>query len=354
MAANSVNRQWLLANRPAGWPRDSDFKLAEAPVPEPGPGELLARVLWLSVDPYMRGRMRDVKSYAPPVPLGGVMEGGTVAKVVASKHPKFKVGDVVEGRLGWQDYALSDGKGVRVIDPALAPISTALGVLGMPGLTAYFGLLEICRPQRGETVLVSGAAGAVGSLVGQIARIQGARAVGIAGTEAAGSIPFLPGGMDLAGVDNQLLHDSLSNGNAGVYDDLYWQHLAMQQGGIETIRAAAEAGEIPQEQLAGWETVAAGRAALDEARDHGVHLGNVLGGARVVRGRQDVVHLGEAQAEAHVRAAAEGHEQVRVAAMLLPVRLLRRAPRWIQLVPPYAIGALAVAWTLERVSAFWS
>ena len=183
MAESPVNRQWLLVNRPPGWPRESDFKLAQSPVPEPGPGQLLARVLWLSVDPYMRGRMRDVKSYAPPVPLGGVMEGGTVARVVASKQPRFKVGDLVEGRLGWQDYALSDGKGLRAIDPALAPVSTALGVLGMPGLTAYFGLLEICRPKAGETVLVSGAAGAVGSLVGQIARIQGARAVGIAGTD---------------------------------------------------------------------------------------------------------------------------------------------------------------------------
>ena len=183
MAATPVNRQWLLVNRPAGWPREADFKLAESPAPQPGPGQFLARVLWLSVDPYMRGRMRDVKSYAPPVPLNGVMEGGTVAKVVASQHPKFKVGDIVEGRLGWQDYAVSDGKGVRVIDPALAPISTALGVLGMPGLTAYFGLLDICKPKPGETVLVSGAAGAVGSLVGQIARIQGARAVGIAGSD---------------------------------------------------------------------------------------------------------------------------------------------------------------------------
>jgi NADPH-dependent curcumin reductase CurA len=150
-------------------------------VPSPGPGQLLVRVLWLSVDPYMRGRMRDVKSYAAPVPLNGVMEGGTVGTVVESNNADFAVGEIVVGRLGWQDYGLSDGKGLRKVDPSLAPISTALGVLGMPGLTAYFGLFDICRPQPGETVLVSGAAGAVGSIVGQLARIKGARAVGIAG-----------------------------------------------------------------------------------------------------------------------------------------------------------------------------
>ncbi len=178
-----MNRQILLAARPAGFPKDSDFKLVQTPVPQPGPGQYLARTLWLSVDPYQRGRMNDVKSYAPPVPLNGVMEGGTVSRVLQSNHPKFKVGDIVEGRLGWQDYAVTDGRGTRAIDPALAPISTALGVLGMPGLTAYFGLLEICHPKAGETVVVSGAAGAVGSLVGQLAKIVGCRAVGIAGED---------------------------------------------------------------------------------------------------------------------------------------------------------------------------
>ena len=175
------NRQITLAARPVGYPKESDFKLVEAPVPQPGEGELLARTLYLSVDPYMRGRMNDVKSYAPPVQIGEVMVGGTVSRVSASNHPDFREGDIVEGRMGWQDYAVSDGRGLRKVDPSLAPISTALGVLGMPGMTAYFGLLEICRPQSGETVVVSGAAGAVGSLVGQIAKIQGCRAVGIAG-----------------------------------------------------------------------------------------------------------------------------------------------------------------------------
>lgn len=183
MTSDAMSRQWLLANRPPGWPGESDFKLVENPIPRAGDGEILVRVLWLSVDPYMRGRMRDVKSYAPPVALGGVMEGGAVGAVIASHHPRFSAGNIVEGHFGWQDYAVSDGRGVRKIDPSLAPISTALGVLGMPGLTAYFGLLEICRPRRGETVLVSGAGGAVGSIVGQIARIQGCRAVGTAGSD---------------------------------------------------------------------------------------------------------------------------------------------------------------------------
>src|SRR5258705_5159140 len=180
---STMNKRILLAARPVGFPRDSDFKLVESPVPTPGDGQILVRSIYLSVDPYMRGRMNDVKSYAPLVQIGEVMGGGAVAKVVGSNNPAFKDGDIVQGMFGWQDYAVSDGKGVRRIDPDLAPISTALGVLGMPGLTAYFGLLEICNPQAGETVVVSGAAGAVGSLVGQIAKIKGCRVVGIAGAD---------------------------------------------------------------------------------------------------------------------------------------------------------------------------
>lgn len=179
----SSNRQFVLAARPVGLPKESDFNLIETPVPAPEENQFVARVSYLSVDPYMRGRMNEVKSYAPAVQLGEVMVGGTVSKVVASKHPAFNVGDIVTGNFGWQEYALSDGKGVRKVDPRLAPISTALGVLGMPGLTAYFGLLDICHPQPGETVVVSGAAGAVGSYVGQIAKLKGCRVVGIAGSE---------------------------------------------------------------------------------------------------------------------------------------------------------------------------
>ena len=178
------HRQVRLAARPAGYPNESDFRLVESSVPEPGSGEFLVRVVYLSLDPYMRGRMSDARSYVPPVAVGDVMEGGTVGEVVRSSHPGFAVGDIVEGRLGWQEYAVSAGKGVRRIDPTVAPISTALGVLGMPGLTAYFGLLEVGQPKAGETVVVSAASGAVGGLVGQIAKLKGCRAVGLAGSDA--------------------------------------------------------------------------------------------------------------------------------------------------------------------------
>ncbi len=176
-----TNRQILLASRPTGEPKANDFTLVETPIPQPGPGQALLRTLWLSLDPYMRGRMNESKSYAKPVALGEVMVGGTVARVEASNLPGLAVGDIVEGRTGWQDYALTDGVGLRKVDPSLAPISTALGVLGMPGMTAYTGLLNIGQPKPGETVVVAAASGAVGSLVGQIARLKGARAIGLAG-----------------------------------------------------------------------------------------------------------------------------------------------------------------------------
>ncbi|HLK63177.1 MAG TPA: NADP-dependent oxidoreductase [Bryobacteraceae bacterium] len=176
-----TNQQVLLAARPTGFPKPTDFRLTESPIPEPADGQFLVRVAYLSVDPYMRGRMNDARSYAEPQKLNEVMGGGAVGKVVASRHPQFAEGEFVTGMFGWQQYALSDGRGVMKVDPRVAPISTSLGVLGMPGLTAYFGLLDVCAPRSGETVVVSGAAGAVGSTVGQIARIHGCRVVGIAG-----------------------------------------------------------------------------------------------------------------------------------------------------------------------------
>jgi NADPH-dependent curcumin reductase CurA len=171
----------VLAARPVGEPKPENFRLEEYPIPTPGAGEVLLRTIWLSLDPYMRGRMSDGPSYAQPVPVGGVMEAGTVCEVIASSNPGFAKGDIVLSRAGWQTHAISDGKGLTKIDPKIAPISTAIGVLGMPGMTAYTGLLDIGKPQPGETVVVAAASGAVGSAVGQIARIKGARAIGIAG-----------------------------------------------------------------------------------------------------------------------------------------------------------------------------
>jgi NADPH-dependent curcumin reductase CurA len=174
-------RRIVLASRPVGDPKPSDFRLEDSPVPQPGPGQVLLKTKWLSLDPYMRGRMSDAPSYAKPVGIGEVIEAGTVSEVVASNNPKFQKGDIVLSRAGWQTHLVSDGSGLRKLDPKLAPISTAVGVLGMPGMTAYTGLLEIGQPKPGETVVVSAASGAVGSVVGQIAKIKGARAVGIAG-----------------------------------------------------------------------------------------------------------------------------------------------------------------------------
>ena len=174
-------QQIVLASRPVGEPTLDNFRLEEPPIPQPGPRQMLLRTLWLSLDPYMRGRMSDAPSYAKPVGIGEVMEGGTVSEVVTSNVPTFTRGDIVVGRTGWQTHSLSDGSGLQKVDTTRAPISTALGVLGMPGMTAYMGLLEIGKPAAGETVVVAAASGAVGSVVGQIARIKGARAVGIAG-----------------------------------------------------------------------------------------------------------------------------------------------------------------------------
>ncbi|WP_336486149.1 NADP-dependent oxidoreductase [Methylobacterium nigriterrae] len=176
-----INRRIVLAARPHGEPNPSHFRLEEGRVPAPREGEVLLRTRWLSLDPYMRGRMSAAKSYAEPVGIGEVMTGEVVAEVTASNNPAYQVGDLVTAFSGWQDYAVSAGKALRRVDPALAPPTTALGVLGMPGMTAYTGLLTIGQPKPGETVVVAAAAGPVGSLVGQIARIRGARAVGIAG-----------------------------------------------------------------------------------------------------------------------------------------------------------------------------
>ncbi len=175
------NMQVLLARRPEGQVQTSDFKIVETPLPDIADGQLLVRNHYLSLDPYMRGRMNAVKSYAPSVNIGDVMVGGTVGQVLASRHAGFKVGDLVVGFLGWQLYGVSDGTALMRIDESGIPLSAYLGVMGMPGATAYVGLLDIGQPKPGETVVVSAASGAVGSVVGQIAKIKGCRAVGIAG-----------------------------------------------------------------------------------------------------------------------------------------------------------------------------
>jgi NADPH-dependent curcumin reductase CurA len=176
------NRRVTLAARPVGEPTEADFALVEAPIPEAGAGEVVARTLWLSLDPYQRGRMNEGRSYARHVDLGEVMTAQAVGEVVESRSPRFKPGDVVMGPFGWQEFAAAPERHLRLVDESVAPISTALHVLGMTGLTAYFGLFGICRPIPGETVVVSAAAGAVGQIVGQLARLAGCRAVGIAGS----------------------------------------------------------------------------------------------------------------------------------------------------------------------------
>lgn len=179
----NINRKILFASRPTGMPDESNFKMIEDSIPTISDGEVLIKTLYISVDPYMRGRMSEAKSYAEPYKVGELFIGGMVGKVLESKNPRFTSGQIVEGRLDWAEYNVSNGSDIRKVFPDLAPITTALHVLGMPGLTAYFGLLYIGQPKEGETVVISGASGAVGSIVGQIAKLKGCRVVGIAGAD---------------------------------------------------------------------------------------------------------------------------------------------------------------------------
>ncbi len=181
--SSDTNRQWLLASRPTGEPTMDDFEMVDTEVPEPGPKEVLVRTQYMSVDPYMRGRMRDADSYADPWAVGDVMRARCVGEVVESNHADFAAGDTVSGNLYWAEYAAIDGAALDHADTGSAPVSTALHVLGMPGRTAYVGTVDVGEVEPGDTVVVSGAAGAVGSVAGQIASIAGARVVGIAGSD---------------------------------------------------------------------------------------------------------------------------------------------------------------------------
>jgi len=183
LGAGEVNRRFVLASRPAGKPTVENFRLEEVQVPTPGAGQVLLKTRYLSLDPYMRGRMNAGKSYADRVEIGQVMVGGTISEVVASNNPQLPVGRLVSAFAGWQDYALSDGTGLMPVDPRIPRPSYALGVLGMPGLTAYVGLLDIGQPKPGDTVVLAASTGAVGSVVGQIAKLKGCRVVGIAGAK---------------------------------------------------------------------------------------------------------------------------------------------------------------------------
>lgn len=204
----STNREIHLRRRPNGMPVADDFALVERPIPEPGPGQFLVRNIFMSVDPYMRGRMMDRKSYVPPFQVGEVLDGGSVGRVVRSQHPDYAAGDTVCGFAsgGWREYYVSDGAMLQKVDPNLAPLGAYLGVVGMPGLTAYTSLLRIGEPHEGETVFVSAAAGAVGSVVCQIAKLKGCRVVGSAGSDE--KVRWL---REVAGVDEAINYRTCGN-----------------------------------------------------------------------------------------------------------------------------------------------
>lgn len=194
----SQNRRWVLASRPHGAPVAENFRLEEQPVPEPQAGQLLLRTVWLSLDPYMRGRMSDAPSYSPPVEIGAVMVGGTVSRVEQSNHPDYTPGEWVLGYSGWQEYAISDGNGLVKLGDNISHPSWALGILGMPGFTAYMGLLDIGQPKAGETLVVAAATGPVGATVGQIGKIKGCRVIGVAGGAKNAAMPSRCSGLTSA------------------------------------------------------------------------------------------------------------------------------------------------------------
>lgn len=220
-----TNLQILLRRRPQGEPTPDDFEAREAPAPEPAEGEVLVRARFLSLDPYMRGRMSDAKSYAKPVELGAVMEGQTAGEVVASRAPGFAPGDTVLGGFGWQRFSAVPAERLFKVDPDEAPLSASLGVLGMPGLTAWVGLEDIGQPKQGETVVVSAASGAVGQVVGQIAKIRGCRVVGVAGGKAKGD--YVTGELGFDACVDHRGEDLKERLGAACPDgiDVYWENV---------------------------------------------------------------------------------------------------------------------------------
>ncbi|KWV34184.1 NADP-dependent oxidoreductase [Micromonospora rifamycinica] len=247
----SSNREIHLASRPQGWPTADNFRLVDTEVPSPGPGQIVVRNQFMSVDPYMRGRMNDVKSYVPPFALDVPLDGGAVGEVVAGEADGIRVGDTVLHGLGWREYALLDGRSARRVDPDVAPVSAYLSVLGMTGLTAYAGLLDVAAMQPGETVFVSGAAGAVGSMVGQIAKLRGAgRVVGSAGSPA--KVERLTAlGFDAAfdyhdGPVRDALKAAAPDGIDVYFDNVGGEHLEAAIGAMNLHGRAAICGMIAQ------------------------------------------------------------------------------------------------------------
>ncbi|AXO35721.1 NADP-dependent oxidoreductase [Micromonospora sp. B006] len=246
-----MNREIHLASRPQGWPTAENFRLVTTEVPTPGPGQVVVRNRFMSVDPYMRGRMNDVKSYVPPFALDAPLDGGAIGEVVAGEAGGVKPGDVVLHGLGWREYALVDARGARKVDPDLAPVTAYLGVLGMTGLTAYAGLLDVAAMKPGETVFVSGAAGAVGSMVGQIAKLRGAgRVIGSAGSRA--KVERLTAlGFDAAfdyhdGPVSKQLRAAAPDGVDVYFDNVGGDHLEAAIGAMNLHGRAAICGMIAQ------------------------------------------------------------------------------------------------------------
>jgi NADPH-dependent curcumin reductase CurA len=252
---NRTSREIHLASRPTGWPTADNFRLVEVAVPEPRPGQVVVRNLVMSVDPYMRGRMNDVESYAPPFRLGEALYGGAVGEVVASASPDLAVGDMVQHGLGWREYALLDAAKARKVDPAAGPPSAYLGALGMVGLTAYVGLLDIAAMRPSDTVFVSGAAGAVGSIAGQIAKLRGSpRVIGSAGSDAKVHYLTRELGFDAAfnyknGPVREQLKKAAPDGIDVYFDNVGGEHLEAAISSLNTFGRAALSGAISQYNL---------------------------------------------------------------------------------------------------------